>query len=41
MGLWTRSSVVVYRVYHGPAGMEGGKASRSSVHEALGHGSST
>jgi hypothetical protein len=23
MGLWTQSSVVVYRVYHGPTEMEG------------------
>jgi hypothetical protein len=32
MGLWTRLLVVVYRVYHGPAKMEGGVVCRSSAH---------
>jgi hypothetical protein len=31
MGLWIRSSVVVYRVYHGLAEMEGGMARHIST----------
>jgi hypothetical protein len=31
MGLWTRSSVVVYRVYQAPVGTKAGMAHRSSA----------
>jgi hypothetical protein len=30
MGMWTRSLVVVYRVYHGPTKMEGNTTCRAS-----------